>query len=322
MIRSRLQWRLWAMAGCLLQVTVNQAIAATQADWDACMSQDPGKNMPACTRIIDDSSTSDADRIDAYLWRASHNISQNSIDPAIRDYSSAIKLNPRNITALSGRAIANFRKGNRDDAAMDYSIAKRFDQTQLDSMVAKNDDLKEIAKAVSQSPVLAVQIDAAIDRLIPVTLSCPTGYRLQGSACLAISCPTGERLNGNNCMAVVCGPGQELSGNDCVSSAKYVALALGRTSRLAFGSSWGKATLEEATESALENCRSRLPRGGCKILFSGQDVCLALSWTPVGNGWGAARRATREEAASAALDSCRSANRRKNCVVAGSWCSL
>jgi hypothetical protein len=321
MITLRPKWRLWVV-GCLLQISVNQGIAATQGDWDVCTSQEPGKNIPACTRIIDDSSTSDVDRVDAYLWRASHNVAQNSIDPAIKDYSSAIKLNPRNITALSGRAIAYFRKGNRDDAAIDYSIAKRFDQTQLDSMVAKNDELKEIAKAVSQSPVPAAQLDAAIDRLIPVTLSCPVGYRLQGSTCLAISCPIGERLNGNNCTAIVCGPGEELSGNDCVASAKYVALALGQTNRLAFGTSWGQATLEDATDNALQNCRSRLPQGRCKIILSGQNVCLALSWTPVGTGWGAARRETREEAVSASLDSCRSANRRKNCVVVGSWCSL
>ena len=44
-----------------------------------------------------------------------------------RDFTNIIKLDPRNIAALVGRAITNFRSGDRDQAVMDYSIAKRLE---------------------------------------------------------------------------------------------------------------------------------------------------------------------------------------------------
>ena len=314
-------WRI-LVAGCLLQVSIDKGAAASQSDWDGCISQDPGKAIPACSRIVDDRDSSDGDRVDALLWRAGYYAAQASLDSAIKDYSSAIRISPRNITALCGRAIANFRKGDREQATMDYSIAKRFDSRQLDSMMANNDDLKEIAKAESQSPVPPAQLDAAIDRMIPTVLSCPVGYRLEGSSCIAISCPTGEQLNGNNCTPIVCGADEELNGDACVASAKYLALALGQTGHLGLGTSWNQATPEIAADNALERCRGQIPRGHCRIILTGENACLALSWTPTGTGWGAARRLTRSEAISASLDSCRSANRRRTCVVAGSWCNF
>jgi hypothetical protein len=310
------------VAGCLLQVSINNCAAASQSDWDGCMSQDPGKAIPACTRIVDDRNSSDGDRVDAFLWRAGYYAAQNALDSAIKDYSNAIRINPRNITALCGRAIANFRKGDREQATMDYSIAKRFDSRQLDSMMANNDDLKEIGKAASQSPVPPAQLDAAIDRMIPTVLSCPVGYRLEGASCIAISCPTGQQLNGNNCTPIVCGAGEELNGEVCVASVKYLALALGQTSRLGIGTSWNQPTMEIATDSALDRCRNQIPRGHCKIILTAENACLALSWTPTGTGWGAARRLDRGEAISASLDSCRSANHRRTCVLAGSWCNF
>jgi hypothetical protein len=326
--RRRLVPGLWAtawrilVAGTLLQMSINKGAAAGQSDWDGCMSQDPGKAIPACTLIVDDRNSSDGDRVDALLWRAGYYAAQNSLDSAIKDYSSAIRISPRNITALSGRAIASFRKSDRGQAIMDYSIAKRFDSRQLDSMTANNDDLKEIEKAASQSPIPPAQLDAAIDHMIPTVLSCPVGYRLEGSSCIAISCPTGERLNGNNCTPIVCSAGEELNGDACVASAKYLAIALGQTGHLGLGTSWNQPTLETATDNALEKCRSLIPRGHCRIVLTGENACLALSWTPTGTGWGAARRLTRSEAVSASLDSCRSANHRRTCVVAGSWCNF
>jgi hypothetical protein len=59
---------LFAIA-CLFHLSIGYCAAASQSDWDSCTSQDQSKNIAACTRIIEDTSTSDSDRFDAYLWR-------------------------------------------------------------------------------------------------------------------------------------------------------------------------------------------------------------------------------------------------------------
>ena len=314
-------WHLFAVA-CLFHLAIGQCAAASQSDWDSCTSQDRDKNIPACTRIIEDANTSDTDRFDAYLWRGGDYVAQSAFDSAVRDYSNAIKLNPRNITAFGGRAIANFRKGDRDQAVIDYSLAKRLDSGQLDTMTASSDDLKQIAALAAKSPVPQSQLDAIYDRLVPKIPTCGAGTRLQGSICVPIpvNCPTGQRVSGSSCQPIVCGSGETLVGNDCTPSAKYIALAIGQTNHLAYGSSWDQQTLDLATDDALSRCRNQLPPGHCKIVLSGADTCIALYWTPTGTGWGASKRDTRDDAKTAALASCKDANPRRKCIFAGSWC--
>jgi hypothetical protein len=209
-------WHLLA-AVCLLHLAISPCAAATQADWDSCTSQDLDKNIPACTRIIDDPGTSEADRVDAYVWRGGHYVTQNSFVSAIRDYTSALKISPKNITALGGRAIANFRKGDRDQAIMDYSVAKRLEARQVDTMAAGSEDLKAVAGLAAQAPPPAAQLDALVDALIPKVPTCQYGMRPEGSTCVAITCPTGQRLDGATCVPVVCGSGTKLEGNSCVA---------------------------------------------------------------------------------------------------------
>lgn len=311
-------WRLFAIA-CLFQLSIGQCAAASQSDWDSCTGQGRD-NIAACTRIIEDTGTSDSDRFDAYLWRGGDYVAQNAFESAVNDYTQAIKLNPRNITAFGGRAIANFRKGDRDQAVVDYSLAKRLDSGQLATMTATSDDLKEVAALAARSPVPEPQLDAVYDRLVPKGATCGRGTVLQGSTCVPLTCPTGQRISGNGCEAIVCGSGETLVGNDCTPDSKYIALAIGQTDHLAYGSSWNQTTLDIATEDALSRCRNQLPRGKCKIILSGADACIGVYWTPTGTGWGAAKRETRDEAKEAALANCKDANPRRKCVLAGSWC--
>lgn len=312
-------WHLFAIA-CLFQLSIGQCAAANQSDWDSCTSQDRSKNIAACTRIIEDTGTSDSDRFDAYLWRGGDYVAQNVLDAAVSDYSNAIKLNPRNITAFGGRAIASFRKGDRDQAIIDYSLARRLDPGQLDTMTATSDDLKEIAALAARSPAPQSQLDAVYNTLMPRAPTCGPGTMLQGSTCVPITCPTGQRLSGSGCEPIVCGSGETLVGNDCTPNTKYLALAIGQTNHLAYGSSWNQETLDIATNDALSRCRNQLPNGKCKIVLSGADACIGIYWTPTGTGWGAAKRDTRDEAKEAALANCKDANPRRKCVFAGSWC--
>jgi branched-subunit amino acid ABC-type transport system permease component len=102
---------------------------------------------------------------------------------------------------------------------------------------------------------------------------------------------------------------------------KFVALAIGETDHLVYGSSYDRGTMEEAKDDAMSRCKDQLPSGGCKIILSEEAACIALYWTPTGTGWGASTRTTREDAKTAALKSCDDKNGEGKCVFAGSWCS-
>jgi uncharacterized protein DUF4189 len=316
-----LEWRA-IVAACFIAFYVTPTTAATQSDWDSCTSQDADRNIAACSRIIDDSSTTVDDRVDAYMWRGGNYLAKNNLDLALNDYSDAIKLNPRNIAALGSRAIANYRKGNREQAVLDYSVAKGIDSNKLDTMATNSDELKEVAKIAIKEPVPQAQLDALLDRLKPKTLTCAAGSRLDGSVCVPITCPTGQRLSGSSCQAIVCDAGETLEGDQCVRASKYIALAIGGSKRLSYGVVWNRDSMERAKDDALGRCYGQVSRGGkCKIILTGVDNCVALSWTSPGNGWGGAARNSKSEAQNAALASCQGANRRSKCILAGAWCN-
>src|ERR1700742_3107488 len=88
------------VAVCLLQLSIGRCAAAGQGDWDACTSGDTSRNIAACSRIIEDPSTPSGDRVDAYIWRGGAYVAENLLSTAISDYGSAIKIDPRNITAF------------------------------------------------------------------------------------------------------------------------------------------------------------------------------------------------------------------------------
>src|SRR5579859_7586840 len=87
------------------------AFAASQQDWDGCQSKDRFVAIPACSAIIPDESAPPQDRADAYTYRAAHYLAQGNFDRAIADYTEALKLTPRNVTAYVSRAVAEFRGG-------------------------------------------------------------------------------------------------------------------------------------------------------------------------------------------------------------------
>jgi hypothetical protein len=209
-------WHLLVVV-CLFHLSTSPCTAASQSEWTDCKSQDLDVNIPACTRIVEDASTSDADRITAYNLRAAAYLTQHSYISAGKDFSNVIKLDPRNIAALGGRAITNFRRNDRDQAVMDFSIAKRLDPRKLDAMVASSDDLKEIADYAAQSPPPKNQLDTTLETLVPKVPTCQPGFRLDGSTCVAISCPVGQRLDAGNCVPIVCWPGYRLDGSTCVA---------------------------------------------------------------------------------------------------------
>jgi hypothetical protein len=338
--------RVAGLAAILLLATVGHGLAASQADWASCRSSDLDVNVPACGRIIDDPATSAADRIEARLQRALAYLSQNSMISAGRDLAVVLEADPGNVKALTGRAITEFKRGNVDQAVLDYSLARRLESSTVDSMRSTYEALKEVATAAEQKPAPQARLDdlqrplikcrtgTRLDNLSCVPIICPTGqkldgnscvqivcstgYRLQGSMCMMITCPTGQRLVGNDCQQIVCGSDETLTGNDCVPNKRYGALSLSRTSRLAYGMSWDRLTEAQAQGDSMDRCRSNTAGTNCRVIMT-TDGCISLYWTRTGNGWGAVSRRTAEEADRDAYAQCRSVNRA--CVKAGSFCN-
>ena len=114
-----------------------------------------------------------------------------------RDFTNIIKLDPRNIAALVGRAITNFRSGDRDQAVMDYSIAKRLNSRSVDTSIANSADLEELANVAAQSPPPQAKLEAALELL---KSTCRVGSQLDVFTCVPIICPVGQRLDGRNCV--------------------------------------------------------------------------------------------------------------------------
>jgi tetratricopeptide (TPR) repeat protein len=137
------------------------AFAANQQDWDGCQSKDPKVAIPACSSIIPDESESPQNRADAYAYRAAQYLKQDNIQRAIADYTEALKLTPRNITAYVSRALAEFRQGDKEKAILDYSIAVKIDSAAVGRIASGNPDLQRVAEAAQAAPPPASALNEA-----------------------------------------------------------------------------------------------------------------------------------------------------------------
>jgi hypothetical protein len=193
-------------------LSIEPCLADSQGDRETCRSQDLDLNIPACTRILGDPASSDTDKKEAYALRGFAYLSQNSFISAGRDFDDLLKTEPGNVKALIGRAITAARRGDIDQAVLDFSLAKRLDANAVNAMTATQAALAEIATAAERNPPPRAKLDELQSRLI----RCRTGTRQDGLSCLPIVCPDGERLDGNNCVAVVCNQGYQLQHSTCI----------------------------------------------------------------------------------------------------------
>jgi len=192
-------WRRAIVVG-VLSLLVSHATAATKDDWNQCSGTAAVPAIAACSRIIGDESSTPQERADAYIWRGGVYVTTNDLDHAIADYGAAIKLNPQNVTAFGSRAIAEFRKGNRDAAVLDYSTACAIDRKGTEDLVASNDELKQVALLAEKSPPMPEKIAAILAEVAPKALSCEDGYRLEGAMCVPVTCAEGLLRRGNDCV--------------------------------------------------------------------------------------------------------------------------
>jgi tetratricopeptide (TPR) repeat protein len=159
--------RTFALAVGVLIALSAATFAATDQDYTDCQqTQNVDRGIAACTRILNDPSESAADRAAMYVRRGFDYLSKNDFDNAIADDSAALKLDPRNVYAVSNRAVAYARQGERDRAIADYAEARKLDP----AAVASNRELVQIgavaarAASLQNSRYLGDRIKNASDR--------------------------------------------------------------------------------------------------------------------------------------------------------------
>lgn len=193
---ARLSWLCWIVTVVVLgSFAIDQCWADRASDWQDCRSRDLDLNIVACTRLIEDPNSTGTDQKEALTLRGFFYLSQNSFVSAERDFGNVLKLEPGNVKALQGRAIAEFRRGETERAVLDYSLARRLNAAAVNILTRSNDALKEIAAAAEQKPVPQAELDELHKKFI----RCQTGERQEGLTCVAIVCPVGQRLVGNGC---------------------------------------------------------------------------------------------------------------------------
>jgi tetratricopeptide (TPR) repeat protein len=107
---------------CVLLSIPATALAEPAEDWKSCRGSDADAGIPACTRLIDNSSLSQKERADAYVERGAF---LDTKDPlrAIADYDKAIALDPTSVNAYNHRAIVYLKQDNYDRAIADRAKA-------------------------------------------------------------------------------------------------------------------------------------------------------------------------------------------------------
>lgn len=183
--------RLSVLVVGLLLVSLGETFAASQQDYDDCsQADDIGRSVAACTRIIANPDESIADRAAALIQRGNDDVASGKLDEAIADYSGAIQLDAKSVAAYAARAIAHWRKNDRDHAFSDYNKAVDIDAAAIRGMTIANVELKEIASAAAPASNSASCGDAGA---FSPTLRCCAAFRRRGMLAEAAGCVQGMR---------------------------------------------------------------------------------------------------------------------------------
>src|SRR5258708_4079187 len=114
---------------CVALLLAMPALAATPSDRGECAASadKPDVGGAACSRIIDDTSGSVAERVKAFKNRGRGSFKAKDYDRAIADYGEAIKLSPKDASAFAHRCEAYESKENHDAAVADCTEAIKID---------------------------------------------------------------------------------------------------------------------------------------------------------------------------------------------------
>jgi tetratricopeptide (TPR) repeat protein len=145
------------VAGVLLATlfpgALGETFAASQQDYGDCsQTNDPGRSIAACARIVSDTGESEVDRAAAYVSLGNGYAARGDLGKAAAMYSVAVQMDQKDIFAFAARAVVNARLGERDRAVADYQQACALDAARLIEMTAANNDLKAIAASAQCEP--------------------------------------------------------------------------------------------------------------------------------------------------------------------------
>ncbi len=115
-----------ALALCEPPAAQAQALADT-SEAHACFGKDRGNRIDACTQFLQIPGLSPREQASAYAMRALELSLLGRYADAIRDYDSAIRLNPNFPVALNNRAWAYYRSGNVKAAWPDVQQSLKLD---------------------------------------------------------------------------------------------------------------------------------------------------------------------------------------------------
>src|SRR5262249_38451803 len=117
---------LFAIAISLL--TALPALAASESDRKDCQGQGAAdQRIAACTRVIDDSSESTANRASAHNSRGIAHFNNKDLQRALADHGEAIKLDPKNARAHLNRGVVHATQRDYDAAIAEYDEAIKLD---------------------------------------------------------------------------------------------------------------------------------------------------------------------------------------------------
>ena len=98
-----------------------QSADASGSDTIACLGTDPAIGIPACTRVIAQSSPDSQEQIDAYAGRAKHHTTADDLERALADNNEALRRDPVHADALHNRAIVHYYLGHTAEAMADIN---------------------------------------------------------------------------------------------------------------------------------------------------------------------------------------------------------
>lgn len=122
---------LCALVSVMLAAT--PGFGASRRDRADCDKVTEETAMAACERVINDRRESKRNRSDAFVNRGLLRFGTRDFDPAIADFTEAIRLNPKNARAYQGRGAAWLLKKEIDRAIADFGVAIRLDPKYAES---------------------------------------------------------------------------------------------------------------------------------------------------------------------------------------------
>jgi lipoprotein NlpI len=113
--------------GASLAIFATVAMAASEAEWNECVSGDHDLRIATCTKILRDDPRGPGDRALAYLARGDAYLAKQQYDKVISDLDEALKLGLHEAGVYARRGSARGAKGQHDLAIADFNEAIRLD---------------------------------------------------------------------------------------------------------------------------------------------------------------------------------------------------